>query len=64
MVTAHADMPPLIPHGKQLMKGFKRQRIKTSCNVVFNACPKCRAPVTFGGGITIVYGFLLGSGSE
>ncbi len=26
----HPDMPPLIPHGPELMAGFKRRRIKTS----------------------------------
>ena len=31
-----------------------------SCSVLFRACPRCNAPVTFGGGITMQYGLRLG----
>ena len=34
-----------------------------SCSVLFSACPRCKAPVTFGGGMTIVNGWRSGSGS-
>ena len=30
-----------------------------SCSVLFSACPRCSAPVTFGGGMTIVNGLRL-----
>ena len=33
-------------------------RMSTSCKVLFNICPICNTPVTFGGGITIVYASL------
>ena len=32
------------------------QRIRMSCSVLLSACPRCSAPVTFGGGMTIVNG--------
>ena len=31
-------------------------RMRMSCSVLFRAWPRCRAPVTLGGGMTIVYG--------
>jgi hypothetical protein len=37
-------------------------RMRMSCSVLFRACPRCRAPVTLGGGMTIVYGFAIGIG--
>ena len=33
---------------------MRRQRMRMSCSVLFKAWPMCSAPVTFGGGITIV----------
>ena len=35
---------------------IRRHRISTSCNVIVSACPMCRLPVTFGGGIMMVNG--------
>ena len=35
-----------------------------SCKELFNACPICKEPVTFGGGITIVKDFFVLSGLE
>src|SRR5690606_14660387 len=31
---------------------MRRQRTRTSCSVLLRACPMCRVPVTFGGGMT------------
>ena len=42
---------------------MRRQRMSTSCSVLLRAWPMCRAPVTFGGGMTMVNGFAAGSGS-
>ena len=38
-------------------------RVSTSWRVLLSACPMCSAPVTFGGGMTIVYGGFAASGS-
>jgi hypothetical protein len=35
---------------------IRRHRTTTSCTVLLSACPTCSTAVTFGGGITIVYG--------
>jgi len=35
---------------------MRARRTSTSCMVLFSTCPMCNTPVTFGGGITIVYG--------
>ena len=35
---------------------IRRQRISVSCTVKVSACPMCRLPVTFGGGIMMVKG--------
>src|SRR3954454_3549639 len=36
---------------------MRRQRISTSCSVLLRACPMCRAPVTLGGGMTMLKGW-------
>src|SRR5688572_33481301 len=35
---------------------MRRQRVRMSWSVLFNAWPRCSAAVTFGGGMTIAYG--------
>ena len=37
---------------------MRLNRINVSISVLSSACPRCRFPVTFGGGITIVKGSL------
>ena len=39
---------------------MRRQRISTSCRVLLRAWPMCRAPVTFGGGMTMQNGLRSG----
>src|SRR6516162_925045 len=41
---------------------MRRQRINTSCSVLLSAWPMCRAPVTFGGGMTMQNCFRAKSG--
>ena len=36
------------------------KRIRVSCKALSKACPMCSCPVTLGGGIIMVKGFLLG----
>ena len=36
------------------------RRIRMSCSVLFSAWPRCSAPVTFGGGMTMQYGLAAG----
>jgi hypothetical protein len=45
---------------------MRRRRISTSISVCSKACPMCRLPVTFGGGMTIENGglSLFGSASK
>src|SRR5690606_14270008 len=50
--TQHAFLPVM-----------RALRISTSCMVLLSMCPMCNTPVTFGGGITMVYGSL-SSGTE
>ena len=42
---------------------IRRHRMSTSWSVLLSACPMCSAPVTFGGGMTMVNGFFAASGS-
>ena len=42
---------------------MRRYRTRTSCNVLFSACPICRLPVTLGGGMTMVKGAASRAGS-
>ncbi len=42
---------------------IRRHRMRISCSVLFSACPRWSAPVTFGGGMTIAYGGLGLAGS-
>ena len=39
------------------------RRMRMSCSVLFRAWPRCRAPVTLGGGMTMRYGCAAGFGS-
>ena len=39
-----------------LRPSIRARRISTSCSALSSACPMCREPVTFGGGITITNG--------
>src|SRR5512136_2010481 len=39
---------------------MRLKRMNASCNVLLRMCPMWSTPVTLGGGITIVYGFLWG----
>ncbi len=42
---------------------MRLKRMSTSCSVNVKAWPMCRAPVTFGGGITMQYGVFGEAGS-
>ena len=56
--TACVAMPAWsVPGIHSVLKPCIRfMRIRMSCSVLFRACPRCSAPVTFGGGMTMEYG--------
>src|SRR4051812_35531438 len=48
-----------LPGTQQVLKPLIRAfLIRMSCTVSLRVCPMCNTPVTFGGGITMVYGGL------
>ena len=40
--------------GIEVCRRIRSKRIRMSCKVLLSACPICRLPVTFGGGMTMV----------
>ena len=48
-----------VPGSQQVSRPFSfSKRMRMSCSVLFRMWPIVSWPVTFGGGMTIVYGFL------
>jgi hypothetical protein len=53
-----------VPGCQRVLKpSIRFMRIITSCRVSLRPWPMCSEPVTFGGGMTIAYGFLGEAGS-